>query len=566
MSEYDIIVVGAGAAGLAAACTAAALKKTVLLLEATPFVGGTTAVSGGMMWVPGNSKARNEGFDDNRAEVERYLSHFIDVTDDRLQAYLTHGDEALAFLEKHTSFRTGLVKVYPDYRPEFEGSTAGGRVLEPVDYNGAELGEDFRTLRPPLPEMTLFGGMMISRKDFPVLRKADRSLKAALYTARMIAAYAIDRIKWHRGTKLVLGNALVARLYKSARDLGVEIATGSTVTALVTDNGRVTGVRLAQNGRVIDARRAVILATGGISHCDELRGRYVPGNAGQVSATVASGASKCGARLAQEIGAKLSRPASTIEEAMAFWVPVSIKRRQDGSDSIFPHTVSDRGKPGLIAVNQQGVRFTNEATSYHEFVRAQLRPENNAVPAWLVCDSHFLWRYGLGSVRPFSISHKADERQGYLLRSQTIEGLASRIGVPPVKLVETVSEFNRGAKSGMDPAFHRGESIYQRHMGDVDNKPNPCVAPIEKAPFYAVAIRPADLGIAAGIVTDQKARAISEDGSTICGLYAVGNDMESIMKGSYPGPGITIGPAIVFGFLAASDACSDETVVREIWP
>ncbi len=558
MSKYDIIVVGSGAAGLTAACTAAALGKSVLLLEASRFVGGTTAVSGGMMWIPGTGQATSAGFNDSKAEVEKYLSHFVDVKDERLQAYLEHGSAALEFLEKRTSLKTSVVKVYPDYHPEFEGSTVGGRVVEPADFNGAELGADFKRLRSPLPEMTLFDGMMISRRDLPVLRKADRSLKAALYTARLIAAFAVDRLKWHRGSKLVLGNALAARLYKSARDLGVEIATETAVTALIKEAGRITGVRVTPDNRTIDAGCAVILATGGISHCQALRRRYVPENAGGISATVASGAFKCGAQLAEEIGAKLSKPASTIEEAMALWVPVSIKKRNDGSESIFPHTVSDRGKPGLIAVNQDGLRFTNEAMSYHDFVRAQLRPENNAIPAWLICDKRFLWRYGLGSVRPFSVSTRADETRGYLRRADTIEGLAAEIGVPVARLVETVLEFNRAAKYGSDPAFHRGESVYQRHMGDADNKPNPCVAPIEKAPYYAVAVRPADLGMAAGIVTDHLARAKGEDGGTIAGLYAVGNDMESVMKGSYPGPGITIGPAVVFGFLAASDACRDD--------
>ncbi len=231
-------------------------------------------------------------------------------------------------------------------------------------------------------------------------------------------------------------------------------------------------------------------------------------------------------------------------------MPASTFTRADGSAGVFPHTVTDRAKPGLIAVDGNGRRFVNEAVSYHEFVRAQLAHANSAIPAWLVCDSRFLWKYGLGKIRPFAPSAAADVVAGYLKRADTLADLARQIGVPPDGLDATIAEFNRHAAAGEDPAFGRGSNVYQRSLGDADHKPNPCVAPLVAPPFYAVAVRPADLGMSAGIVTDAEARVLGADGAPIPGLYACGNDMASVMEGAYPGPGITLGPALTFGWLA----------------
>jgi succinate dehydrogenase/fumarate reductase flavoprotein subunit len=243
---------------------------------------------------------------------------------------------------------------------------------------------------------------------------------------------------------------------------------------------------------------------------------------------------------------------------LAFWVPVSRFRRDDGSTALFPHTVTDRAKPGLIAVNQDGRRFVNEAVSYHEFVRAQLQQADRSIPAWLVCDNRFLWKYGLGRVRPFALSTRAERRSGYLQSAATLRELATRMGVPAATFSETVRAFNTDAAQGMDTAFGRGSNIYQRHLGDADQQPNPCVAPIEQSPYHAVAVYPADLGMSAGVMTDEWGRALDAQGRPMAGLYACGNDMHSVMNGAYPGPGITLGPALVFGHLAARHACGEE--------
>ena len=559
--EYDLIVVGSGAAGLAAACTAAAQGKRVVVLEASDRVGGTTAISGGMCWVPANRKMQAAGLADDFETAREYLRHTVpgSETDPRMQAFLRRGDEAIRFLEAKTSLRLQPVRRYPDYYPDVPGATPGGRVLEPVPFDGALLGADFAILRDPLPEFLLFGGMMVSREDLPVLRRVTRSPRAMWHAAKLAGRYALQRMRFHRGTTLVLGNALAARLLKSARDLGVELRLNSSVTALVMRGGRVAGVRARQQGRSFEllGRLGVVLAAGGISHHAELRRNYVPREAGEVSATFRAAGATSGAHLATGVGATLSSTSNRLESALAFWVPVSKFRRKDGTVAMFPHTVTDRAKPGLIAVNSEGCRFVNEAVSYHEFVRAQLRDPGRNVPAWLVCDSRFLWKYGLGKIRPFSFSTAPEELSGYLKRAASPAELAIAMGVPPAGFVKTLRTYNESASHGLDPEFGRGANIYQRHLGDADQQPNPCIAPIEKGPFYAIAVHPADLGMAAGVMTDEHARVMGGDGQAIPGLYACGNDMHSVMNGSYPGPGITLGPALVFGFIAAAHACGE---------
>lgn len=561
MESFDVIVIGAGAAGLTAACTAAAEGCSVLLLEQAAVVGGTSAISGGMVWIPANSKAAAEGRPDSLDAARTYLQHTVAGMDRRrLEAFLISGEQAVRNLEAHTALKLQPVPTYPDYYPDLPGATAGGRVLEPVPYDGRALGSAFALLREPLPEFTLLGGMMISRQDIPHLRRVARSWRSALHVAKLLLHYGLQRLRAPRGTTLYLGNALTARLLRSALDLGVTIRTETSAEQLLTnDDGRISGVKtLAASGRrtTVGARRAVILATGGLSHGGTLRASYVPSAAGTLTASVDPGAARRGAQLAMDVGARLSEPT----EEGAFWVPVSVFTRRDGSRGVFPHTVTDRAKPGLIAVGSDGRRFVNEAVSYHEFVRAQLASGGKTVPAWLVCDRRFLWKYGLGKVRPFTLSPHAEVRGGYLKRGATIPLLAETIGVPPAALAETVEVYNRDARRGEDPAFRRGGDIYQRHLGDADQQPNPCVAPLERPPFYAVAVWPADLGMSAGIVTNERAQVLGQGGSPIPGLFACGNDMESVMAGAYPGPGITLGPAITFGWLAgrqAAGACSD---------
>jgi hypothetical protein len=370
--------------------------------------------------------------------------------------------------------------------------------------------------------------------------------------AKLLGAYASQRMQAPRGTTLYLGNALAGWLLLAARRLGVEIATGTAAVTLTTAAGRVDAVVLRgpDGDRRVAAQRGVVLATGGFSHDPALRERHLSPHAGPVSAA-APGSTGDGARMAVNLGAGIGDG----HEGGAFWVPASRFTRADGSPAVFPHTVTDRAKPGVIAVDGTARRFTNEARSYHEFVLAMLRNSNTqASPAWLICDRRFLWRYGLGRVQPFTRRVRRYVADGYLRTGSTPAALAEQIGVDPAALADTIADYNTGARQGRDDAFGRGSDIYQRHLGDSEHQPNPCVAPLEQPPFYAVAVYPADLGTATGLVTDAHARVLGADGQPIAGLYCCGNDMHSVMNGAYPGPGITLGPALTFGYLAARHA------------
>jgi len=546
--QFDVIVLGAGAGGMTAAAVAAAEHLRVLLLEKAPLVGGTTAISGGMVWIPNNPKMAAVGRADSRADAEAYLAATIPgPPDDSLRtAFLDHANEAIAYLEAHTSVRLRPVVTYPDYYPDLPGATLGGRVLEPVPFDGRTLGAAFTLLRKPLPEFMLFGGMMIERPDVPHFRRAFRSPRSALRVARLLLRYARERCTLDRGATLCLGNALVARLLHSLQQLHVELRLGAGAAGLVIEDGTAVGVTVA--GRTLRATSGIVLATGGFSHDPALRARLLPPKAGMTSATSPDNTGD-GIRFGLDAGAALGEG----EAGNAFWTPVSCFRRADGSDGVFPHIITDRAKPGMIAVNQAGMRFTNEAISYHAFVLAMFRADNvsPSIPAYLICDRKALWAYGLGAVQPFALSLRHPIESGYLARADTIPALAARLGIDPAALTRTVTDYNRDAAQGQDPAFGRGGNAYQRHLGDPDHAPNPCVAPIVAPPFYAVTLRPGDLGTSAGLVTDAAARVLGADGAPIRHLYACGNDMNSLMRGAYPGPGITLGPALTFGYLAA---------------
>jgi succinate dehydrogenase/fumarate reductase flavoprotein subunit len=555
-SEYDLVVLGAGAGGMTTAAAAAAEGLHVLLIEKSPFVGGTTAISGGMVWIPANSKMAEAGLVDTPELARLYLQSAVhgSFNENLRSVFLASADKALAYLERKTSVRLKPVKFYPDYYPDLPGATTGGRVLEPVPFDARMLGEHFQLLRWPLPEFMLLGGMMIDRADIPHFRKIGRSLRSAARVGRLFARYAWERLSAKRGTTLYLGNALAGRLLHSLLKSKVELSLNASVSALIYEREGVSGVTISDGEtRQVWARRGVVLATGGFSHDPALRAKYLPSVAGMLSAGCPSNIGD-GIQLATRVGAAVQD--QNVDNA--FWTPVSRFVDRHGSEHIFPHTVTDRAKPGLIAVNGRGQRFTNEAISYHEFVRAMFRAHNESpsIPSYLVCDRDFLWKYGLGAVKPFSLSLREHIRLGYLTRAQTVRALALELGIDPDGLETTVARFNQDAREGMDREFGRGGDSYQRFLGDADNHPNPCVAPIENPPFYAVAVYPGDLGTAAGLITDENARVLDHANRPIGHLYACGNDMSSIMNGDYPGPGITLGPALTFGYLAARHIAS----------
>lgn len=564
-SKFDAIVVGAGAGGLAAACVAAAEGLNTLLLEKSPLVGGTTAVSGGMVWIPANPKMAAAGIEDSVGNARRYLERAAPPTRDTAarEAFLARGPEAIEYLEARTALRLRPVLNYPDYFPDLPGATLGGRVLEPVEFDARTLGRDFARMRWPLAEFMLFGGMMIARPDLPHFRAALSAPRSAARVLRVVAEYAWQRLAAPRGTRLVLGNALVAHLLKSALDLKVSLRFGAQVTRLVMREGAVAGVDIESGGQheTILARAGVVLATGGFSHDAKLRARLLPAQVSPRSPVCAT-SSGDGIRIGLAAGGMLG----TQNTQNAFWAPVSHFQRADGSEGVFPHTVADRGKPGIIAVTRRGERFTSEALSYHAFVLAMFRANRDgaALPAFLLCDRRSLWQYGLGAVRPFTLSLSKHLASGYLTRASTIAGLAARLEIDAAGLERTIATYNEDARRGVDSKFGLGGDAYQRFLGDARQRPNPCMRPIEAAPYFAIRLTPSDLGTVAGLITDGSARVLGAHGHPVPNLYACGNDMNSIMDGAYPGPGITLGPALVFGYIAGRAMAQTRLQHREV--
>jgi succinate dehydrogenase/fumarate reductase flavoprotein subunit len=553
--SYDVVVMGAGAGGMTAAAVAASRGLSAIVIEKTGLVGGTTAISGGMVWAPGSGKQAASTGQDSPQQAAAYLDAVVRSQDGRdvRRHYLAEAPKAIAYLEQHTHVHLAPVPFYPDYYPDAPGATLSGRVLEPLAFDARQLGAAFARLRPPLPAFTLFGGMMVARADIPHFRNVFKSARSLERVLRLVAAYCLQRTRFHRGTHLVLGNALAARLLKSLLDLEVPILFDTSTLRLLRKEGRVCGVEVqlpSGEHRLIAARCGVVLACGGFSHGRELRARLLPPEAGECSAA-AEGSTGDGLLLGQAVGGVLAEAA----DSPAFWTPVSLPARgDDGRPSVFPHTVTDRGKPGMLAVNAAGLRFTNEADSYHEFVKAVLRthPETSAIPAYLICDRRSLWKYGLGAVKPMTLRLKPYRRSGYLVEALNLRTLAARLGIDAGNLEATVATYNRDAAAGIDSKFGRGSNAYHRYVGDAANLPNPCMRPVEKPPFYAVALYPADLGTATGLRTGRNGEVLDREGRAVAGLYACGNDMSSIMGGAYPGPGITLGPALVFGYLAAT--------------
>lgn len=554
--ECDILVVGSGAGGLSTAVVGAGHGQDVLVVEKEPVFGGTTARSGGWMWIPCNAPARRAGVEDSFDKARTYLRHEAGEHFDpaRVDAFLKAGPEAVDYFEDKTALRFDLGPTFADYHPDAPGGMDGGRSIVARAFDGRELGEEIARLRPPLAEITFLGMMIGSGKELLHFFKATRSPVSAFHVARLFAKFLRDMIFHGRPMRLMNGNALVARLARSCFDLKVPIWTSAPVRRVLLDEGgRVTGAVVdTPGGRVeVTAKKAVIFAAGGFPQ-DPVRRKELFAHApsGYEHASPAPpGNTGDGLRLAQEAGGAIDTTLSN----PAAWVPISRPPRGDGTLGTFPHFV-DRSKPGIIAVTRSGRRFVNEADSYHDFCQAMMarcREEDGELCAFFIADHRTLRRYGLGYVKPAPVPYRRHIRSGYLLRGETLEDLAVAIGADPVQLSGTVSIFNEHACKGEDPEFGKGSTSYNRSLGDPEHKPNPCLAPVEEGPFYAVKLVVGDLGTFAGLHCNENAQLLDENGRPIPGAYAVGNDAASIMGGNYPGGGITLGPAITFGYIAA---------------
>jgi succinate dehydrogenase/fumarate reductase flavoprotein subunit len=369
-----------------------------------------------------------------------------------------------------------------------------------------------------------------------------------------MARYLADRLRYPRGTRLMMGNALTARLFYSLRKRGVDILLNAPIAAVDYQDGRVTGaaIRTGDEEIRIKARNGVVLATGGYGHNAGYRKAFMPQPvpAHSMASEFNQGD---GLAIGERLGARIAPEESGHS---GLWTPASITPRRDGSKGLYPHLLLDRAKPGLIAVNARGERFVNEAISYHDFVEAMFDANATApsIPCYLICDATFINKYGLGIVYPGAGNLSRLLQAGYLKRGDTLDDLAGQFGIDAAGLRRTVARHNGFAQTGTDVDFGKGETELNRFNGDDAHLPNPCIGPLAAAPFYGLEIWPAEIAVSTGLSTDADARVLNQDGEAIAGLYACGNDMASIMRGTYPGPGITLGPALVFGYRAAMAA------------
>ena len=556
-ASLDVLVLGGGGAGLSAAVYAAAAGLKVALLERTEVVGGTTAFTAGTTWVPGNPLLEELGIEDSLDDATEFLDHSVGERSPKAlrDAFLRLAGDAVTAMQDNSAVRYRPRGMHPDYLTELPGSRLGGRAIEPRPFDARALGERAALVRPPLPEFTAFGGMMLERDDIAhLLGRFDRAESRAHLLA-LRRRYRDDLREYGRDTRMTMGNGLIAALLWTLDSRGVPVEVGSSATALVREPDGSLRVRIqGPNGEYEVTTKNVVLASGGFNRHPQRRADYLPGHdiAWCPGAPGHTGE-------AHDLADKLGAVYGTRGLAHAFFAPVSRRVRPDGSVAVFPHFLMDRAKPRMLVVDQHGRRYLNEATSYHLFgIEMVTHAQGNyaAIPSYLVTDAEGLRRYGLGVVHPFGNARRLQPYldEGYLVCGETLADLALELGLDAELFERTVARNNALAATGVDDDHAKGTTDYQRFNGDpAADSANPNLGPIEQGPFYAVRLYPGDIGAATGYVTDEAAAALDRDGERIPGLYAVGNDMQSMVGGTYPAPGITLGPGLVFAYAAICD-------------
>lgn len=550
--EVDVLVVGSGAGGLAAAISAADGHGQVLVIEKGDRYGGTSATSGGGIWIPNSRLAQAAGLQDSEEEAFTYVRQQSapNVPDELIRAYIRRAPEMLDWLQASTPVRYHSVP-YPDYHVEYPGGKPGFRTHLPAELDGRPLGRDIDTLQHPSPAASLFGVINWRFEETQALLFRLPGWRKML--VRMLWRYASDlphRLRSSKDRFLTLGNALVGGLRIALNQRGVPLWLRTRLLELVVERGQVTGAVVMRDGKRmrIGARRGVVLAAGGFERNALLRQRHLP--AAHEPTMSGSQVNNTGDSIlaAEKAGAAL-RNMHSIWFAPVFRVP--------GEERARP-CFTERALPGCIIVNQAGRRYMNEAASYHVVGRAMLendKPGAGTQPSWVIFDRDFRRRYPMGPLLPLiPDALQAAGVRKIMRKAPTIEALAERIGVPAGTLAETVARFNADARRGVDGEFDRGGPAYDRMYGDPSVRPNPTLAPIERGPFYAMPIYGGDIGTNGGIVTDTDARVLDGAGRPIGGLYAVGNNAASTMGESYPGAGVTLGPALTFGYVAGRHA------------
>jgi 3-oxosteroid 1-dehydrogenase len=557
----DVLVVGSGAGAMAAALRAHDLGLKVLVVEKSDRFGGTSAISGGGIWIPCNHRIAALGGEDTAEEAIAYIRAVThgEIDDGRIEAYVEHGHRAIQYLEKNSRVRFEAQTAYADYYPEVPGGKPGYRSMDPAPFDARELGEDFMRLREPSPGTLMLGRMTMTMKEARVL--LCRGPGWIGLTMKVLWRYWRDlgwRLRSRRDRFLTLGNALVAALRASLKDRDVPLQLECRLEKLVEEGGRIVGAELLHQGRTlrVETRCGVILGAGGFERNQAMRAQYHPEpSRSDWSATPPFNTGDA-IRAGQALGAH------TALMDHSWWAPTTHVEGEEKQRALFV----ERNLPGCIMVNSAGERFVNEGAPYTDIVYAMYasnREGATSVPCWLIFDADYRHKYPCGALLPgyaMPDSRLPSHLKSYFHKSDSLVELARAIGVNEAGLMRTVERFNPMAVAGSDLDFHKGDSLFDRYYGDPTVTPNPCLAPLVKPPFYAVKVDAGDIGTKGGLLTDVHARVLREDGAPITGLYAIGNSAASMMGRTYPGAGSTIGPAMVFGFRAAEHIHSTASV------
>ncbi|MDX3747872.1 3-oxosteroid 1-dehydrogenase [Streptomyces sp. AK08-02] len=541
LGTYDVVVVGAGAAGMTAALTAAKQGLTCVVVEKAPTFGGSAARSGAGIWIPNNPVILAAGVPDTPAKAAAYLAAVVgpDVPAARRQAFLAHGPAMLSFVMANSPLRFRWMEGYSDYYPELPGGLPGGRSIEPDQLDGNILGAELAHLNPPY--LAVPSGMVVFSADYKWLALAAVNPKGTAVAVECLARGTKAALKGE--TPLTMGQALAAGLRAGLASAGVPVWLNTPLTDLYLESGEVTGAVVTRNGAagLLRARRGVIVGSGGFEHNAAMRAQYQQQPIGTDWTVGAKENTGDGIRAGERAGGFLA----LMDDA--WWGPAIP----------FPDEpyfcLAERTLPGGLLVNAAGSRFVNEAGPYSDVVHTMY--ERNAadpdIPAWLIVDQNYRNRYLFKDVSPTFVLPAEWYNSGAVYKAWTVDALASSIGIPPAALRTTVSRFNSLALSGDDADFGRGDSAYDHYYTDPAVLPNSCLAPLWLPPYYAFRIVPGDLGTKGGLRTDARARVLRADGTAIPGLYAAGNASAAVMGHSYAGAGSTIGPAMTFGYVAA---------------
>lgn len=550
--ETDILVVGSGAGAMTAALRAAHEGADVVIAEKGCCYGGTSATSGGGLWIPCNHLMLEAGVDDTPAEAMAYLSALAgdDVPPANVRAYADQGAVMLRWLEQHSEVRYMAMTGYADYYQELEGAKTGGRSIDPLPYDARELGDDFLSMQAPHAQNRVMGLMGYTNLEGAVL--LSKSPGWARIVARLSLQYFSDlpwRLRSSRSRRLVMGNALIGRLRKSLMAHNMPLWLNAPAVELIAGDNGVIGAVVERDGRRlrVRARRGVVLGSGGFEHSQTLREAYLPQPSR--AAWSAGNPTNTGDMLvaAQRVGADCA----LLDEA--WWGPTICVAGEDRARMLF----AERSMPGCIMVNRAGERFVNESVAYTTAVQAMYRGDN--LPCYVLFDARYKREYPFGPLLPQGMHlnwlQSRRVRRRLLRVGRTIDELAAGLGVDGDGLKTTVERFNGYAHSGVDEQFRRGENAYDLLYGDARISPNPCLAPIAEGPFYGVEIFPGDIGTKGGLRTNEHAEVLDAAGRPLGGLYAIGNCAASVTGRYYPGAGATLGPAMTFGFIAAGHAC-----------